>query len=262
MTRMNLRVHQKPFAILSAAIIGLAAGSVWAEDKPPTYEGKAVRIGHGTAHTVVRTDASGQPTSIGVVFTASALKGLPKAAKGGMPVFPHRLQMPTKGPKTVVDHVVIDWESAGHPPPQVYDVPHFDFHFYLVNRAALKKVHFKSEAESGDPAQQPPAELMPAGYIVPPGTAVPQMGVHAINPAAPEFQKQPFTATFIYGYYNGQQTFIEPMVSMAYLASKPSFSAPVPRPEKYTKPGAYPSSYSVTYDAAHKRYEVRLDELK
>ncbi|MGE5089615.1 MAG: DUF5602 domain-containing protein [Candidatus Levyibacteriota bacterium] len=230
--------------------------------KPATYEGKAVRIGHGAAHTVVRTDAGGKATSIGVVFTPGMLEGLPTAAKGADPDFPYFLPMPAKGPKTVVEHVVVNWESTGHPPAHVYDAPHFDFHFYLVNRAEVAKVSFKDENESGSPAQQPPAELMPVGYILPPGTAVPQMGVHAIDPASPEFHGKPFTATFIYGFYDKRQTFVEPMASLAFLLSEPSFSAPVARPAAYTKPGAYPSAYSVKYDAAHKVYEVALEDLK
>ena len=67
------------------------------------------------------------------------------------------------GIRPVVDHVVINWEAVGHPPPKVYDVPHFDFHFYLVKRAETMKVRFNSDAESADPRQQPPAELLPAG---------------------------------------------------------------------------------------------------
>lgn len=262
MIRTNAQTRWSRFVALVMAAVVLAAGSALAQSAPATYEGKAVRIGHGSAHTVVRTGDSGTPVSIGVVFTSGLLAGLPKAAKDKDPDFPYQLPMPTKGPRTVVDHVVINWESAGHPPPHVYDVPHFDFHFYLVSRMAQAKVKFKSQNESGDSGQQPPVELVPAGYVVPPGTAVPQMGVHAINPSAAEFHGQPFTATFIYGYYNKRQTFIEPMVSLAYLESKPSFSAPVARPASYTKPGAYPSAYSVKYDAARKLYEVTLDELK
>ncbi len=250
------------FLVPATVATMLAAGSALAQSKPATYDGKAVRIGQGTAHTVVRTDANGKPASIGIVFTPGMLDGLPAAAKGANADFPYPLPMPTKGPRTVVDHVVINWESAGHPPPQVYDVPHFDFHFYLVSQAARKKVAFKDDSESGDPGQQPPAALVPAGYIVPPGTAVPQMGVHAIDPSGAEFQKQPFTATFIYGYFNKELTFIEPMVSLAFLKSKPSFSAPVARPASYSKPGAYPSAYSVKYDGARKVYEVTLGELK
>jgi hypothetical protein len=102
---------------------------------------------------------------------------------------------------------------------------------------------------------------MPAGYVLPPGTAVARMGVHAVNPSASEFQKQPFTASFIYGYHNKKLVFIEPMTTLAYLKSKPSFSAPVARPAVYTKPGVYPSTYRIKYDAIGKIYEVTLENL-
>ena len=262
MNRTEVWARSRPFIILAALAAALAPRPALAEGKSATYEGKAVRIGDGTAHTIVRTNADGMPAAIGIVFTPGMLDGLPKAAKRADPDFPYPLPMPTKGPKTVVDHVVINWESAGHPPPGVYDMPHFDFHFYLVDRAARLKVKFKDGKDSGHPSQQPPTELMPAGYILPPGTAVSRMGVHAINPTAPEFNKQPFTATFIYGYYDKRLTFIEPMASLAFLKSKPSFSAAVARPASYTKPGAYPSAYSVRYDATHNVYEVTLEELK
>lgn len=262
MIRTDLRARWGRFLALATVATALAAGSAPAQSRTAVYEGKAERIGNGTAHTVVRTHASGKLASIGVVFTPGMLDGLPKAADGVDPDFPYLLPMPTKGPRTVVDHVVINWESTGHPPLHVYDVPHFDFHFYLVTHAAQMKVAFKDEKESGDPSQQPPAELVPAGYILPPGTAVPKMGVHAIDPSGPEFRGQTFTATFIYGYYDKRQTFIEPMASLAYLKSRPSFSAPVTRPASYTKPGAYPSAYSVRYDAARKVYEVTLEEFR
>lgn len=229
------------------------------------YEGKAVAMGNGTAKTVVRTNAAGKPASIAVVFTESALEGLPAgaaAAGGPPPDFPYLLSMPERGPRTVVDHVVVNWNPSGHPPAKTYDVPHFDFHFYLVRSAEREKVHFSHDSESGHPSQQPSAELLAPGYVIPPGTAVPKMGVHAINPKAPEFNGQPFTATFIYGFHDKRQTFLEPMVTLAYLKTKPTFSAPVERPAKFVKPGAYPSSYSVRYDAATRSYELSLDGLR
>lgn len=242
--------------------IALAASLALGQSQAGSYEGKAVRIGKGTAHVVVQTDANDKPSAIGVVLTPGMLDGLPKAAKGAMPDFPYALPMPAKGPKTVFDHVVINWESVGHPPPHVYDVPHFDFHFYLVGRAAQDKVRFKNEAESGQPQQQPPAELLPPGYAVPPGTAVPRMGVHAINMDGGELHGQPFTSTFIYGYYNRQQTFLEPMVSLDFLRSKPSFSAAIARPKSYSRPGAYPGTYSVAYDPARDVIEVMLQAFE
>lgn len=250
-----------PLAAVLAAMLVMTSGWVQAQGEA-SYEGKAVRIGKGSAHTVVRADASGKVMSIGVVFTEGMLDGLPKAEKGAAPDFSYLLVMPRKGPRTVVDHVVLNWGPIGHPPAKVYDVPHFDFHFYLSSRAEQRKVRFKSVAESGDPSQQPPSDLMAQGYILPPGTAVPMMGVHAVNPAAPEFHGEPFTATFIYGYHDKRLTFLEPMVSLSFLKSRQTFSSPISRPASYSKLGNYPSNYSVNYDPAKKVYEVTLDDLQ
>jgi hypothetical protein len=262
MTAVTINAFRPALAASMAVMLAVVTGSAAGEDKAAAYEGKTVRIGKGFANTIVRTDAAGRPMTIGVVFTASALEGLPKAAKGADPDFPYALEMPSKAPRTIVDHVVVNWESAGHPPAKVYDVPHFDFHFYLVSQAEQEKVRFRSDSESGDPRQQPSADLLPAGYVVPPGTAVSQMGVHAIDPASPEFHGKPFTATFIYGYYNKQLTFIEPMASLAFLQSKPTFSAPLARPAKFSKVGTYPSSYGIKYDEGSKSYEVTLADLR
>lgn len=260
MKRMLALSKPAPLALAFAAIMTMSVE--WAQAEDVTYEGEAVRIGNGQAHTVVRADSSGKPVSIGIVMTEAALNGLPAPDSDGHTDFPYLLSMPSKGPQTVVNHVVINWESTGHPPPKVYDVPHFDFHFYLVNQAEQAHVMFKSPNDSGDPSQQPPGELLPVGYIVPPGTAVPEMGVHAVNPGAPEFHGQPFTATFIYGYHDKKLTFLEPMASVSFLKSQPNFSSPIPRPANYSKNGSYPSGYSVKYDAASKTYEVTLTGLQ
>ena len=109
---------------------------------------------------------------------------------------------------------------------------------------------------------QPPAELLPSGYKVPPGTAVSGMGVHAVNLASQEFHGKPFTATFIYGYFDRRLTFVEPMVTVDFLRSKPSFSEEVARPRSYTFSGRYPSAYSVKYDPTANVYEIGLESLK
>ncbi|MDC7706909.1 DUF5602 domain-containing protein [Vogesella indigofera] len=256
----TLQASARPAARAWLAVVVMAASPllVSAGDLSATYRGKPVPFGQGRAHTEVRTDAAGKAVAVSIVFSEQALAGLPGAAMAPAYV----LRMPAKGPRTVVDHVVINWEAAGHPPPKVYDVPHFDFHFYLAKRAETLKINFKNENESADPGQQPPAELLPAGYILPPGTAVPKMGVHAINTQAAEFQQQPFTATLIYGYYNQKQTFIEPMVALSFLQSKPAFSAPLARPARYSKAGSYPGGYRVSYHPDSKSYEVALTEFQ
>ena len=106
------------------------------------------------------------------------------------------------------------------------------------------------------------ARLVPAGYQVVPETVVNKMGVHAIDTGAPEFHGKPFTATFIYGYYKGHLTFVEPMVTRAFLLGKPSFSAPVRTPAEYSASGYYPTRYAVRYDARQKAYLIELVGLK
>ena len=56
--------------------------------------------------------------------------------------------------------------------------------------------------------------------------------------------------------------FVDPSSPRKFLTSKPSFTAPVPRPDSYTKPGRYPSTYRVRYDAARDVYEVTLTDFK
>lgn len=246
---------------LVCVLTGLSMPRAVARNTGALYAGQDVRIGRGVAHTVVRADSRGKVVAVGVVFTSGTLSGLPHAI-GTHSTFAYALPMPTRGPRTVFDHVAMDWESLGHPPAHVYDVPHFDFHFYMVSRSTQEGIRFKSEADSGSPQQQPPADLMPTGYIMPPGTAVSRMGAHAVNPAGPEFHGRPFTATFLYGYYARRLIFLEPMVSVAFLRSKPDSTLPVTRPYAYSFPGDYPAAYSVKYDAAGGNYAVTLEDLQ
>jgi hypothetical protein len=227
-----------------------------------TYKGAAVHVGKGTARIAVNTDKSGKPSSVAVMMTPGALQGLPtelnkKTAEGS---WEYALPMPKHGPKTGYTHVVIDWNPHGHPPPHVYTVPHFDFHFYGISAAAVKKISFTGPKDPATTVSN--AALIPADYKVIPATAVNQMGVHAIDVTAPEFHGKPFTATFIYGYDKGQMTFVEPMVTLAYLNTKPDLTLPVKTPAQYSRPGYYPTRYSVRYDKHSKGYVVALDGLK
>ena len=173
-----------------------------------------------------------------VVLTAGALEGLPAPSKE-QPEWEYVLPMPETGPRTGYDHVALDWNPAGHPPEGIYTVPHFDFHFYAVSRAEQEGVSFSGTA-GAEAAKVADSALLPKGYVVPPDTAVAKMGVHGVDPASPEFHGKPFTRTFIYGYYKGRLTFVEPMVTLAYLLSKPDVTAAVKVPSAYSYPGLLP----------------------
>jgi Hypothetical protein TTHB210 len=229
-----------------------------------TYLGPAVRIGRGKARVMVVTDGRHQPTAIGLVFTPGMLEGLP-AKPGKDPELDHYyfLAFPAGAPATGFDHLMIDWHPLGHPPKNIYTVPHFDFHFYLVDQKTQLAYHYvHPETPDMTGVNMPDPALLPAGYFIPPGTQVNEMGVHAIPQAAPELHGKPFTNTFIYGYAGGQLVFVEPMITLAYLKGRPDYSAPLPAPSRYSYPGYYPTHYSVRYDAGRHRYSVMLEGLK
>jgi hypothetical protein len=246
-----------------AAAIGLilAAGTAYAADGPAIHMGTAVKVGQGTARTMVVESKTGQPASIAVVLSEKALEGLPAGPAGGHDAFLTELPMPTKGPKTGYDHATLDWNPQGHPPAGIYTPAHFDVHFYTVDRASRDAITFKGAA-AAEAAKAPSPDLLAAGYVVPPDTAVEKMGVHAVAPSGPEFKGKPFTATFIYGYYKGETVFVEPMVTKAFLESKPDVTMAVPAPKAYSRPGWYPTRYRVAYDAKAKSYVVALAGLK
>lgn len=234
------------------------AGSAFAA----TYEGEAVPIGHGSARVLVRTDVAGKPVSVAVKLSSDALDGLPTTLNGETSEgqWEYQLPMPADGPKTGYREVFIDWHPHGHPPPDIYTVPHFDFHFYAIGADEVAQVAF---AGAADPAIKISDNgLIPPDYQVVPDTRVNKMGVHAIDMTGSEFHGKPFTSTFIYGYYKGRLIFVEPMVTRAFLLSKPDVTHRVKVPAHYSVSGYYPGSYRVRYESGGNGYLVGLGSLK
>ncbi|MEO7905371.1 MAG: hypothetical protein ABIT06_00220 [Saprospiraceae bacterium] len=85
------------------------------------------------------------------------------------------------------------------------------------------------------------------------------MGVHWYDETSPEINGGEFTGTLIYGSYLGQITFIEPMISLAYLQPKPSMTFNIKQPAKYQRTGYWPTTYSVKFNAVSKEYEITIE---
>lgn len=226
-----------------------------------TYEGPSTAVGAGRAHAFVAIGDDGRPATIGIRLTEAALTGLPVEPPHDVPGWEYTVPMPRQAAVSGYRHIVVNWNPKGHVPPGVYDAPHFDFHFYLISpeqRARITAVG----ADRIRAQKQPEPDYMPAGYQLPEGTAEPRMGAHAIDPTAPEFHQRAFAQTFIYGFYDGHMIFLEPMVSKAFLETKPNTSATVKLPRKYDRRAFYPTRYSVTYDKATRAYTIALEGLK
>lgn len=238
----------------------LAAGITYAQQRASALLGPAVQMGNGYARSYVTVDSAGAPLSIGITFTQGALTGLPTTAPSGeLPYHEYILPLPPGVSVPPYTHIAMDWNPQGHIPLQLYGVPHFDFHFYMITQQERKQI----TAVGPDLAvveKKPPADFVPQGYIWTPG-GVPQMGAHWIPADAPELHGGKFEHTFIYGFYNGQMVFIEPMITMAFLQTQPSYFQYVGLPAKYPKPGSYPTGYAIQYNPAMGRYVIALTGL-
>ncbi len=246
---------------LGAACI-LVANAVSAAETVKVHLGKPVQVGNGTAWVQVVEDRSGVPTSVSVLVSEEALNGLPEGKHGSAhESHEYQLPMPDGSARTGFDHATIDWNPMGHEPNGVYSAPHFDVHFYVIDSAARNAITFKNESTKETALKQPAPDLVPAGYVVPPDTAVERMGVHGVDPTGSEFHGKPFTTTFIYGFYNGETIFVEPMVTKAFLETKPDVTMPVRMPKSFSHSGFYPDRYRVAYDPQNRTYVVALAGL-
>jgi len=230
-------------------LLAACRDSIASETKSAIAYAAPMRIGDGTARTYVVRDSRGVPTSLGIELSESALRGLPAT-----PTMLH-LPFPKEAGDTQYTFAMFDWNPAGHAPNHVYTVPHFDFHFYMA------KEHDVMAISGGPDPVVAESRFVPKDYISPGNEAVPAMGVHWVDATSGEFNGKTFDQTFIWGFSRGQLLFIEPMVTKAFLESRPSFTTELKQPESVQRAGLYPKRYSIRHDAAAKVYRITLDEL-
>ncbi len=251
-------------AMLAVATAGCASSEADEIDVRTTF-GEPVAIGNGSARAYV-TMMDGAPVEIGVALQEAALNGLPGhhdaggAMVHGHMTFDRVLSLPD-GHGTPYRHVLLNWNPGGHEPPGIYDMPHFDFHFYTISNEARLSIDESDPAFQQKAEREPPAELVPAGYILPEPLGFPRMGVHWVDPKSPELNGEVFSHTFIYGSWDGELIFGEPMLTKAFLESKQDVLVELPQPERHPSAGYYPTHYSMTWDDESKEYRIALTGL-
>ena len=235
-----------------------AVSSVSARER--TVRGRAVKLGNGHIYSWARLGKDGELAAIGVSFDEAALSGLPAEPPAGQEGVEYVLELPAEAAGSVYKSIGINWNPHGHGPTKIYDIGHFDFHFYLIGEDERGKI----TAVGDDLARNykaVPADYMPQGYIVAPDSAIAKMGAHLADPGSHEFHGKDFTKTFLYGAYDGKVNFLEPMITKAYLEAKPDTTESIKLPAKFANPGSYPTKYTVRYDAAKKEYTVALEGM-
>jgi hypothetical protein len=230
-----------------------------------TFYGPVVQMGNGHARSWINVSHDNIAIAFGVELTEDALQNLPDIPEeerdfiSGPADFLLPLHQKAKE-LTPYDHICINWNAHGHEPAGLYDIPHFDFHFYRISLAEQMAIPPYNVA----PAlfdNDPPAGYIPPLYFHGPG-GVPQMGAHWVDILSPEFNGEPFTHTFLYGTYNGKVTFHEPMITMNIIQTGATIHKDIRQPLYFSPTNKYyPTQYSIWKDDSNNKHYVSLDEM-
>ena len=274
--------------LMAVAAVSTLAAAGWTAHAEPLF-GQAKKLGNASVKSYAFTRGDGSPTAIGVVFKASALQGLPPESNRTSRCFDldkngrindHgecegdyelRLSLPPAlaGRKDVPFRwIAVNWNAHGHP-PKAWSVPHFDFHFYMVEPSTIDAIRVGPCPIFINCEDQKRALIkVPAKYVHPNHISVKAtvggMGDHLIDVMTPELapkNPKPFTHTWIYGAYDGHITFYEPMITLAHLRTRRSGCYPVKQPKAWERAGYYPTIYCIRYSDQHSSYTVSLERL-
>ncbi|HZA98330.1 MAG TPA: hypothetical protein VE399_06100 [Gemmatimonadales bacterium] len=258
---------QATIVLLTGLTLALSAGSTGRER---TLRGTKANLGGGTVQSFLRLDAEGAPAAVGVALSAGALEGLPQSPNTVSRCFDldgngrhtqhecigdeeRLLDLPAGvGDKLPFRWISVNWNAHGHIPP--YNRPHFDFHFHTGPREQIEAIapgRCGELVDCGDfkRASHPvAARYLPSGYIDV-GAVVPRMGNHLLDSQSPELKDSlPFTSTFIYGAWEGELIFWEPMITLDFLRNTAQACMKIPQPQAFRQAGYYPTQYCVRQD--------------
>lgn len=226
-----------------------------------TFYGPAVQSGDGYVRSWVNITHDDIPLAIGIEFTRGVLTQHPEP---GEETHAHHalLRLHQKAKDLMpFDHITMGYMVIGHPPPGIYSVPHFDFHFYkmpLEQRLAIPEFATAPNLFNN----LPPAGYIPPAYFRAPNEGIAQMGTHFIDLLSPEFQGQPFTHTFIYGSYDGKVTFLEPMITQAFFQSGATVHKAIRQPQLFDPVNKYyPTRYNIWKNESNNRHYVAMDQM-
>lgn len=277
--------HAVIASLAALAIAGCATD--WQSAQPGgRVLGANSSVGKGMVSSYATFDNAGAPKAIGVVFPASALEALPAAPSDGHHCFDRNndgkldlekectgshewvIPLPSDAARRAdipFKWVGLNWNPHGHIPPGVYDLPHFDIHFYIE---PIEKIYAIGAGPCGPElarcdqfkiATRP----LPSNYMHPDyknvDAVAPAMGNHLIDPTSPEFHKKRFTRTFIFGTYDGRLTFYEEMLTREYLLTRPDACFAIKSPPAVGVRGYYPTQSCIRFLAQSNEYTVSLE---
>jgi hypothetical protein len=205
---------------------------------PVRIESTKSSLGNGSVNAWAETDQQGKVKAVGIDLERDALEGLPDREQEIV------LDLPPEVKAALgVDHVGLNWNPHGHEPDGIYDRPHFDFHFYRVSSADRDRIVAADDSEQ-KAASAPSPHLVPADYVYAPHSFLPRMGGHWVDRHAPELHGGKFSVTYLYGFYEGELLFFEPMIAKEFLDSRQPFQMKLKAPASNP---ALPSELSIQH---------------
>ncbi len=247
--------------------------------------GAETRLGDGTVSSYVRVNRDRTPAAIGVLFSATALVGLPTEPTDRhrchdhdgdgtisdaecLPTHERVIPLPTEVSRRAdipFKWVLLNWNPSGHAPHEVYGLPHFDIHFYID---PIEKTFALMPGPCGpefircdqfEVATRP----VPSNYVHPDfqnvDAAAPAMGNHLIDMTSPELHGKLFDRTWIFGAYDGRITFWEEMVTLDYLNTRPNVCYDIKTPPAVAVTGYYPTQSCFRVDATTGEISVSIE---
>ena len=128
-----------------------------------------------------------------------------------------------------------------------------------AERLALEPADPRYMEKAGN---RPSVEFMPPNFMPPQEVdPVPAMGEHWLDVTDPVLAGQPFEAVLIYGAWDGEVTFVEPMVTRDLLLSRREFGGELGQPKRVARAVSLPDAWSVSFKAETGVHVVSIDEL-
>jgi len=234
-----------PFLIILFSVFSVSTGNA----QTIAY-GDTMALGGGIIYTWVEVDPENAPLKIGIAVSEAAVEDPEQGV--------YSIDFPRVASDSLFIHAATWYEPMGHPPLEWWGVPHFDFHFYMIPEE--ERLAIPAEFDT----TEIPDEFMPEDYIhpAPDHFSIPEMGVHFVDSLAAELHGEPFTESLIYGFYQGEMIFIEPMITNEYLLTYPADTIAIKQPQAYQRSGYYPMTYLITYNDELEVFDIVLTDFE
>ena len=282
--------------LVSVLGLSLSGGAqAQGQEKKPANEKKPAKLttivenrtslGDGYLESYVKTDNKGAVKELGVLISEEVLESLPTEKNDGTTCWdknedgvldrdnecgaghvrvlylPKLLGLPFK-------YVLFNWQPLGHGPVDIYDKGHFDMHVFIqdnLDRLAIRPGPCNAiiNCDDFERAQKPvPEEFFPVGMSYQPGGAAQAyMGNHLGDFDHPEWHGEPLTHAITYGIYDGHITFLEPLVAVEWLKTKPNECEPIKQAPEVEITGYYPLTFCTRYVANAHKYAMTLEDF-